>query len=96
MCDRVTLWNDIRGIRTPDDFVEGYRRRYLINTHKFDPEDKTNAERYIEILHNWNLPAFLDDDRTQPNTQRRYNGDSGYSRFVNDLQATFTTQQKGA
>lgn len=94
MCDKVIRWNNIRGIITPDDFSQSYRRKYLINTHKFDPEDVHNADRYIEILHNWNLPAYLDDDRTQPNTQRRYNGDAGYSRFVNDLQATFTT--KGA
>lgn len=93
MCDRVTRWNDIRGINTPDDFMPGYRRKYLIRIFKFDPDDKTNADRYIEILHNWNLPSHLDDDRLIPNTQRRYNGDAGYSRFVNDLDATFTAKE---
>jgi hypothetical protein len=85
MCDRVTRWNDIRGIITPDDFKEGYRRKYLINIHRVDPDDVTNADRYIEIFQNWNLPARLEDGT--PNPSRRYGGDDGYRRFKNDLEA---------
>lgn len=77
LCDQVTRWNDIQNIRTPDDFKPGYRRKYLINIHGVDPDDHTSADRYVEILHNWCLPA---DD-----PQRRYKGDGGYRRFVDDL-----------
>jgi len=79
MCHRVIRWNNIRNIQTPPDFQEGYQRKYLINTYHIDPSDRTNADRYIEILQNWNLPAF------HPN--RRYQGDDGYRRFIHDLDA---------
>ena len=87
MCHRVIRWNDIRNIKTPPDFQEGYKRKYLINVYHIDPSDRTNADRYCEILRNWTLPAYLDKDREIPNPDRRYNGDGGYNRFIRDLEA---------
>ena len=65
---------------TPDDFEPGYRRKYLINIHGIDPDDHTNAERYIETIENYLLP------NSDPN--RCYNGDAGYRRFINDFDGT--------
>ena len=90
MCHLVTRWNNIRNIHTPPDFKEGYKRKYLINIHGIDPDDRTNADRYCEILQNWNLPVErLEDGTILPNPKSRYNGDDGYSRFINDLDETF-------
>jgi len=80
--------NNIRNIITPPDFQEGYRRKYLINIHGIDPDDRTNLDRWFEIYDNWLLPALtLPDGRRLPNPARRYNGDGGYNRFIRDLEA---------
>jgi hypothetical protein len=83
MCHLVTRWNNIHGIHTPDDFVNGYRRKYLINTHRVDPYDIGSADRYIEALRIWNLPS-LDPRRA------RYAGDYGWRILLSDLEATTT------
>ena len=88
MCHRVIRRNNIRNIITPPDFQEGYRRKYLINVHGFDPDDRTNLDRWFEIYDNWLLPALVNPDGSKfPNPARRYNGDGGYNRFIRDLEA---------
>src|SRR5258707_6352495 len=77
ICDRIVRHNCMQSCITPDDFKPEYRRKYLINIHGIDPNDHTNAKRFVETINNYLLP--------NSNLNRRYNGDDGYRRFINDL-----------